>query len=599
MPPFFQTRRPYIAGNADLREPQQGAFQALERFASKSTIREAAVILPVGCGKSGTIALTPFAFKAARTLVVAPGVAITEQLHRDFDPSNVEMFYKKRNVITQGPWLEPVRIQGDTANIADLEEADVVVANIGQLQGAANKWLTKLPADFFDLILFDEGHHAVAQSWMSLMAAFPKARVVNFSATPLRADGKKMGGQIVYTYPVSKAIQEGFVKRLSAVVLNPKTLKYVRREDDVEIEVNLAEVKRLGESDADFRRSILTSAETRNTIVDASIRALERLRAEGGDKTLKIIASALNYRHCIDVVEAYRSRGRRAEYVHSNEDGAANARVMRRLEADDLDVIVQVRKLSEGFDHPKLVVAAVFNIFANLSPFIQFVGRIMRVIKQNEPSHILNRGIVVFHAGANIAKQWSDFQAFSEADQEYFEQLLPIEDLDFSSSDELTIEPPIIRTEDSIDIRSQSGVQIEEIPLIEDDPAALALIKQLQSRGYSGQQVADAMAALESIPVTKVSKRRAHRSALDERIKNEVGRILGERRIPHEGKTLDSSKRGRSNFVVLKSALDKAIARHLGHKTGQRSQFTQADYDAVEKQFGALVGEVERQVFNG
>ena len=93
---------------------------------------------------------------------------------------------------------------------------------------------------------------------------------------------------------------------------------------------------------------------------------------------------------------------------------------MQRLENHELDVIVQVRKLNEGFDHPYLSVAAVFSIFSNLSPFVQFVGRIMRVIKQNAPGDHLNQGSVVFHAGANVAKRWEDFQEFSKADQEFF-----------------------------------------------------------------------------------------------------------------------------------------------------------------------------------
>jgi len=107
-----------------------------------------------------------------------------------------------------------------------------------------------------------------------------------------------MAGRVVYSYPIFRAIQEGYVKRLKAVQLNPRTLRYVRREDDQEIEVSLDEVRRLGEDDADFRRSIVTSQETLNTIVDASIRELERLRTVTSDNRLKIIASALNYRHC-------------------------------------------------------------------------------------------------------------------------------------------------------------------------------------------------------------------------------------------------------------------------------------------------------------
>jgi superfamily II DNA or RNA helicase len=52
-----------------------------------------------------------------------------------------------------------------------------------------------------------------------------------------------------------------------------------------------------------------------------------------------------------------------------------------RLENHLLDVIVQVRKLGEGFDHPLLAVAAVFGIFSKLSPVVQFVGLIMRGIQ--------------------------------------------------------------------------------------------------------------------------------------------------------------------------------------------------------------------------
>jgi hypothetical protein len=39
---------------------------------------EVGIVLPVGCGKSGTITLSPFAFRSSRTLVVAPGVPISE-----------------------------------------------------------------------------------------------------------------------------------------------------------------------------------------------------------------------------------------------------------------------------------------------------------------------------------------------------------------------------------------------------------------------------------------------------------------------------------------------------------------------------------------
>jgi superfamily II DNA or RNA helicase len=595
----FQTRAPNIAQNDRIRTPQREAFAELENFAANSNPqeREIGIVLPVGCGKSGCIALAPFAFKAVRTLVIAPTVPIAGQLQKDFDPSRQDMFYIKCRVLEGEPYPEPVEIRGTTTNKADLEEADVVITNIQQLQGTGNRWLQDLPEDFFDLIQFDEGHHNVAASWDVLRAKFPRAKIVNFSATPTRADGQLMAGRILYSYPVFRAIQEGYVKRLKAVVLNPRTLRYVRRADGQEIEVTLEEVRQLGEQDSDFRRSIVTSTETLNTIVDASIRELERLRAVTGNKRLKIIASALNFEHCRQIVEAYRARNRRADYVHSREDSASNDRVMQRLENDQLDVIVQVRKLGEGFDHPFLSVAAVFSIFSNLSPFVQFVGRIMRVIEHDAPGHPLNNGVVVFHAGANVAARWEDFQQYSEADREYFDQLLPIEGLDFTSGNEIQIEPAI-ETRDRVDVRSQTDIRLEEIPLIKDDPAAVAALKILQDKGYSADEVKEAYEGLEPVPVTKVRVRQAKRSSLDMRVRTEAARILAERKINPEGQQLDKKRLGKSNLIVMKSAIDRHVNSAAGRKTGERSDFTRPQLDEIEKNFAAIVEKAVQEVFS-
>lgn len=603
MPNLFRTEKPSIDGNQQLRTPQREAFQALADYADMpdENAREVGIVLPVGCGKSGCITLAPFAFRASRALVVAPSVPICQQLTNDFDPARSDMFYQKCQILASSPYPEPVEIRGTTTNLSDLEEADVVITNIQQLQGGeANRWLQALPQDFFDLILFDEGHHSVATSWTLLKERFPAALIVNFSATPLRADGQLMAGRILYSYPIFRAIRDGYVKRLKAVQLNPRTLRYVRREDGQEIEVFLDEVRRLGEQDADFRRSIVTSTETLNTIVNASIRELDRLRTETGDRRLKIIASALNFEHCGQIVKAYRARGKRADYVHSREDAGANRganqRVMQRLENHELDVIVQVRKLGEGFDHPFLAVAAVFSIFSNLSPFVQFVGRIMRVIVQNAPGHVLNQGVVVFHAGANIARQWSDFQQYSEADQDYFDQLLPLEGIDPNDPQiEREFEP--IPRSDVMDIRAQSEVLIEEIPLLKDQ-MAMEAVRLLQARGYTPNDIAAAYQTLQPVPTTKVRERQAMRGGLDMRVRTEAARILKKSGINPGGRELDRQRLGRDNLIVLKAAIDRQINAAVGRRKGQRSDFSRAELDQIDKNFAEIVATAISEVLN-
>jgi len=431
----YVTRRPTVTGNESLREPQIEAYETLAGHDFDAPEgREVSVVLPVGCGKSGLLALTPFAAQSHRALLVAPNVKIADQLLKDLTPSDPKFFYLKRKVLDSAPFPEPAEIRGTSTNVSGLEEADIVVTNIHQLQRAENTWLAKLPADFFDLIMFDEGHHNVAESWDTLRRHFPDARIVNVSATPGRADGRIMAGEIIYSYPISRAVEKGYVKRINGYRLNPTTLHYVRRPDDnTEVEVSLDEVRRLGERDAGFRRSIVSSEATLTTIAEASRQKLVELREKTGEARLKIIASALNMEHCKQVVAKFRELGLRADFVHSQIDGKskANEQVYQRLENHELDVIVQVRKLGEGFDHPYLSVAAVFSIFNNLSPFMQFVGRIMRVIPDVDPFDAVNHGVVVFHVGGNITGVWNDFQEFAEADQEFFAQLI----------DETVVEP--------------------------------------------------------------------------------------------------------------------------------------------------------------
>jgi superfamily II DNA or RNA helicase len=600
----FRDLNPQITDNERLREPQREAYEAIsEHFADEDAHREAGVVLPVGCGKSGLITVAPFAVQARRVLVIAPGLRIASQLLDDFNPTNPGMFYRKCAILPGPVYPEPAEIRGTSTNRSDLDAADVVVTNIQQLQrgGSDNRWLADLPEDYFDLILFDEGHHNVAESWETLRQKFPSARIVSVSATPTRADGRLMTGEIIYTYPIYRAVQHGFVKHVKGLVLNPASLRYVRREDGHEIEVDLEEVRRLGEVDADFRRSIVSSKETLATIVDASITELRRLRASTGEERLKIIASALNMEHCKQIVAAYRERGLRADYIHSREDSRANNGVLTKLDRHELDAIVQVRMLGEGFDHPFLSVAAVFSIFASLSPFVQFVGRIMRVIKQDAPGDPLNYGSVVFHAGANTVKAWDDFKDFAEADQEWFELLteqVPVGDerqREVDPTDEVAGNRP---GEDPVQITEPGQVSLEELPLLSDNrlKEALALLKQA---GVTPEEYGRATDQLEPIYVTKQSRRQASRALLDETIKTRAGKLVHDHGLNPEGRDLDTKHLGQSNWVVVKAAIDKQANVMVGRGPKERCDLSQAEIDLITERLDAIVSTVESELLHG
>src|SRR5271165_2006895 len=117
----------------------------------------------------------------------------------------------------------------------------------------------------------------------------------------------------------------------------------------------------------------------------------------------------------------------------------------------------------------------------------------------------------------------------------------PWRGLDFTRGDEIQIEPSI-ETRDRVDVRSQTDIRLEEIPLIKDDPDALAALKILQDKGYSPDQVKEAYEGLQPVPVTKVKVRQAKRLSLDMRVRTEAARILAERSINPEGRELDKNR---------------------------------------------------------
>lgn len=584
-----------IEQNRQLRIPQrEGWTDIRDAYQAGRESRFSGVVLPVGCGKSGLIAITPYALAARRVLVIAPGNNIRTQLGDDMKSSSAANFYNKCDVLTAGnAYPETVVIESGAVNHDDITHADIVVSNIQQIAGEENRWLDEFGNDFFDLILVDEGHHNPADSYQQVFNRYPDARVINFSATPSRADGRQMEGEIIYSFPVVRAIQEGFVKRLSAKMLRPSALTYVDPASGDERTIGLEEVIQLGQQSAEFRRGVVQSDESLASIVTCAIGELRRLREETGEERLKIISSAMNMNHCIQIVEAFQARGLRAAYVHSRE-GQATARTLQQLESHELDVIVQVRMLGEGFDHKYLAVAMVASIFANLSPFVQFVGRIMRVIEQNASDSLLNRGVVVFHAGANVAQRWDDFRSFSEADQAYFAELLPEADgVDFEPNGEAereigggVLQPVEVINEDDVRARNLEPI---------GDPEVAALIRQLAERGITPDQAAE---GLRQIQPTRQDQREARRTALNARVGNAAGAILGRLQIPNGGRVLDR-RRQRTNYEWVITELNNRVNASVDQQNSNRQHFTLEQLEIAHRALDEHVEALEAELRNG
>ena len=73
------------------------------------------------------------------------------------------------------------------------------------------------------------------------------------------------------------------------------------------------------------------------------------------------------------------------EVLHSGLQDDERARIETALRNAVADVVVQVNILGEGYDLPTLSVAAVFRPYRSLAPYVQFVGRILRLAQLTPP----------------------------------------------------------------------------------------------------------------------------------------------------------------------------------------------------------------------
>jgi excisionase family DNA binding protein len=421
---FFMETDANIDENLQLREPQVEAYQALYNFFHDGN-KTAIIQIPVGCGKSGIAAIAPFGIAQGRVLIISPNLTIKDGLFESLDITNRQKcFWRKRDILKDEDMIGgPFACTLDTGNISVCEKSHIVISNVQQLSTNPEKWLKKFPKDFFDLIIVDEAHHSPAESWKAVLTYFESAKIINMTATPFRGDKKTIEGELVYRYPFKKATFKGYIKRIKAWYAAPSELVFTAKGETKTY--NLEEVLEMKEKDW-FSRGIALSDACNHTIVDNSLEKLEELRKTGTHHQL--IAVACSVDHARKIRSMYEARGFKADIIYSELDEEKKKLVMRRLTSGELDCIVQVQMLGEGFDHPKLSVAAIFRPFRTLAPYIQFVGRILRSVVQNHPGHPDNYGHVVTHAGMNLDKRLQEFKLFESDDQKFWGEVIGGED---------------------------------------------------------------------------------------------------------------------------------------------------------------------------
>jgi DNA repair protein RadD len=602
---IFSTANANIEANDQLREPQREAHRAVREHFANST-DAAIIVIPVGCGKTGIMATLPFGIAEGRVLVITPNLTIRQGVTDALDIASRECFWAQTRVLsdfTAGPWTAV--LDGPSANIHDCIESQFVLTNIQQLASQADRWLPQFPPDFFDMILVDEGHHAAAASWQKVFRRFPNAKIISMTATPFRSDALPLQGEVIYKYSFARAMVNGYIKNIQSRSIAPEQLYFTYR-DDVR-KHSLDEVLLLREEQW-FRRGVALSPECNRHIVEASIQRCEAMRADTGIQH-QIIAAACSIDHARQVRALYEQCGYRAAEIHSEMDDDEKDVVIDRLRLGQLDCIIQVQMLGEGFDHPRLSIAAIFRPFRSLAPYIQFVGRVMRVVVQNNPDHPDNRGYIVSHVGLNNEERWEEFRELDLEDQELLQDWLRGQngngDVDGTDSD------PRPRRFDSTQLVDNEiiGSFIDQQFLDPEDDRVLDellarpiasgltlgdLVPRDRLRDQLRQRRDSAPTDVPApIPVSPQRRRQAARTRLAERTGSVANRVLADLGLSRQGREVAraSLRTGPGpNTEAVTKLLNQEIRGFVGGKDRQDLTASQAEaaYGELDK-FGDAV----------
>lgn len=602
----FFDRPVEVINNERLREPQRlGHAAAVKHFATeRGRVVEQ---VPVGCGKSGLITLLPFGCARGRVLVIAPNLTISGQLADAFNVTSPQgCFYRTAKIFTDftaGPWVASLDRE---ANRSDMDDAHVVVTNIQQLASGGGRWLEGLPVDYFDLIIVDEGHHGAAPTWRDVFARFPDAKIISLTATPFRADGQPVEGEMIYRYPISEAMRQGYIKYIRASNVAPEELTFSYRGD--ERVHTLEEVLALREKTW-FSRGVALSERCNISIVDASMEWLKHLRRRTSLEH-QIIAVACSKDHAEAIRGLYEERDLVAQEIHSGMDDDVQEGIKRRLRSGELDVIVQVAMLGEGFDHPPLSVAAVFRPYRSLSPYIQFVGRIMRVNEQNAPGHRDNQGVVVSHVGLNIDQHWADFKSIDEEDQRLVEAWLSSHErkpTDEPQGGRRPLRPDMIvrdeRTLDAflgdqyLDIPQESlPERILELLQAEGiDPAAAGLSREMLEVLQQNRADTEPSGPVEQ-PVQPQARRKVLRRRLREQARTLAMGICTSVGLNPTGRRIASRMGAQSDLEAVIRLVNSEVNRFLDIPSGYRGELDIEQIERAQANLDALGDAVEADV---
>src|SRR3989338_2211141 len=348
-------------------EPQIEALHSLsERYANNNgRIPPQIIQIPTGCGKTTVIAFLPRCIPALKcnVLVVVPTVPLVEQT-----VISIRQAFKRHQSMNERVIVESVQSFDHLILLATADpDSDIDhcfwVVNIHKLHLKQNddndqeKW--SRIARSVDVVAIDEAHHVPATMWKSFLQRVKSTpKKVLFTATPFRSDQKPLRGQLCYRYEYFRAISTGLIKNPVIHLLQSNQARSNERRDVELLRKTESLIKREG-------RKTQAIGYAKNIIDAQRIVGLARV----------CTSLRVGIWHC-----------------RMSKQSQQEVRTQFEREEPSLDMLIQVKMCSEGYDHPPVGVVTFFKVVHSPLVFMQAICRAARTTDRAEKrdAHIVS-----------------------------------------------------------------------------------------------------------------------------------------------------------------------------------------------------------------
>jgi len=240
-----------------------------------------------------------------------------------------------------------------------------------------------------DLIVIDEAHHATAGSWSRVLTHWPDALRLGVTATPIRLDGR------------------GLSQAFDRLVLGPSVADLIAAQYLCNCRIYapapVADLSHLRRRAGDYAVDQAADAMDRPTVTGDAIAHYRRLAC--GQRA---IVFCCNVNHAEHVAAAFNQAAIPAATLLGSTDPVRRDAAVARFASGELQVLVTVDVVSEGFDIPAAGCAILLRPTQSLGLYLQQVGRVLRPAPGKQAAVILDHvGNLHRHGFPDDPREWS------------------------------------------------------------------------------------------------------------------------------------------------------------------------------------------------